>query len=64
MAADAGRAIGKLLDRCYKLTAKHNKLVIDTTVGDDMKIFPIQEARTQLAYVMDDMGIGEWSFTL
>ena len=32
------------------MTAKRNGLVIDATRGDDMQVFPIEQARAFLAY--------------
>ncbi|KAL2041705.1 hypothetical protein N7G274_005489 [Stereocaulon virgatum] len=45
-----GYANGKLLDKCYRATAKRNGLSIDSVRGDDMHHFPIEQARAMLAY--------------
>jgi hypothetical protein len=40
---------GKLLDRNYRRTAKKFGIAIDSVAGDDLKTFPIEDARARVA---------------
>lgn len=43
---------GRMLDWNYKKIAQKYGLGIDSIAGDDMKTFPIEEARTRIAWML------------
>ena len=48
---------GRLIDFNYKRMAKINNITIDRTRGDDLRNFPIEEARVQVIYPLIALGI-------
>ena len=48
---------GKLMDLNYKRIAKINNITIDRTRSDDLRNFPIEEARVQVIYPLVALGI-------
>jgi hypothetical protein len=45
-------SLGKLMDWNYRVTAKSNGITIDKVVGDDLKKFPIERARSRLSWLL------------
>ena len=48
---------GRLIDFNYKRMAKLNNITIDRTRGNDLRNFPIEEARVQVIYPLVALGI-------